>query len=231
MVLNGFAVSSVEEALRMLDAELKRRPRYVFRVASRLAADAISAHRPDLLVKIDSLRMQAFTATHTRLPDTLENPLVTLCLTVVGFAFTYLGGAHSYGGVYKVALLLIGIIMTLLSSHPFGHSLAGRLGGIGFNGVYLGGRLRVEPTLLLNLESYYRAGVRARFWFHLAGPLATLLSSVALSVLVILAYYPVLVKLLVALIPVLILVTEVVNSRVRGDISRAIHTLKQGVLC
>ncbi len=231
MGLNGFTVSSVEEALRMLEAELKRRPRYVFRAASRLAVDAISTQRADLLVKIDSLRMRAFAATHTRLPDTLENPLTTLCLTVMGSAFTYIGGAPSQGEAYRVTLLLIGIAITLLSSHTFGHSLAGRLGGIGFKGVYLGGRLRVEPTLLLSLESYYRAGVRARFWLHLAGPLATFFSSVTLSVIVSLAYYPVLVKLLVALIPVLILVTEVVNSRVRGDVSRAIHTLKQGVLC
>ncbi len=70
-------------------------------------------------------------------------------------------------------VLLAATALLLGSTHDLAHSLVGRLVGIRFVGLYLGGPIPFEPGLKLDYATYLRARPGQRAIMHAAGALAT----------------------------------------------------------
>lgn len=212
-----------EEELLALHRMLEENPERAFRKSSKLALEALKAGRKDLAARLEAIRAQAFGRLHRRI-HYLEGVPQTLTLTLLGYVLAYLGGrlnTHAEAA-YSLPALAAGAALAILFSHPLGHLAAARTGGIKIHGVYLSGKIRLEPTILVKLETYYQAKPDKRFWFHMAGPIATFTSTAAMAALVWATGYPQPVKIVVAAIPVIVVLTEVFNSRVHGDVARAL---------
>jgi hypothetical protein len=223
---------SVERVLAGLEYDLATDPRRVFRASTRLAHDLLRSGQPQILGRVDDIRARSFARYHVRLPALFGSPLTLGVLTFSGYFVVYFGGASNlaYATYLHVISLLVGALLVLSFSHPFAHVFAARLCKMSVEGVYLGGRVGFEPTLLVSLVSYYHVQPKTRFWFHMAGPLSTIMSSLALSVEVWLVPYLLLLRLLVAALPFAVVAAELVNSSRKGDVARAKATLREGVL-
>lgn len=215
----------LEEELGTLNVLLEENPKKAFRLSSKLAAQALRTQKTELAAKLEEIRLKAFSKTHRPLPRTMWGVPANLALTLLGYIIVYLGGKNTPQAA-ALPMLAAGGLLVLLFSHPLGHLIAAQRGKIALHGIYLGGKIRVEPTLLVRLDSYHRAKPKSRFWFHMAGPLATVLSSTVLAILVWEDLYPLLVKALVAAIPIVATMTELLNSRARGDVARALKALR-----
>jgi len=226
------AEPSWRELTAQLESEIDADPRRVFAAASKIIIEAQRAKREDVVARLDDVRVKAFSKMHRRLPSFLENFVATLLLAALGFTLIYVGGAVSGEANYLLGfcLFVLGCLMSLLFSHPAAHLVVASLTHVRVKGLFFAGKSRVEPTLLVDLRSYYHAKPVARFWFHLAGPLATFASTIIIAFVTYSSHYPAPLKILSLALPPVTLFTEAFNSRKHGDIARALSTLKRGVL-
>lgn len=218
----------LDDELEVLNSLLEENPKRAFKAASKLALEALKAKRMGHVAKLEQIRLKAFSKLHRRMPHLLEGVPAALLLTFTGFLLVWFGGTRGEY-VYGAPTLLAGGALALLFSHPLGHLFAAKMYGIRVHGVYLAGRIGLEPTLLINLESYYHAKPKERFWFHMAGPIATFAASVLLAASAWIDHYPQPLKIAAAALPIAVFLTEVLYSRVHGDVARALRALKGGV--
>ncbi len=112
---------------------------------------------------------------------TVPYPLGNL-LAAAGIALSFwliFYGARG-DGAYPLLFAAASALLLSTSVHPVAHIAAGRLSGMRFTFYFLDGPIKVEPTVKVDYGTYLRAAPSQRMIMHLAGPIATVLSPLAL---------------------------------------------------
>ncbi len=200
---------------KMTAAELKR-----------VIADARKSKDIYLLSELCQRRLSLYSRHHRKLPKWLEHPLSLGLIVLAGYALLYTGPIMVGDMFVETLAFAIGVVTVLLFSHPLGHSLCSKILKIQIDGLFLGGKARIEPTFLVHLPSFCRQSRTRRFAFHISGVVATLVST---SAIVLFAEAFAFNNLFLAVSLVLLLVVaafETVNSSKHGDIARAIREFR-----
>jgi hypothetical protein len=186
---------------------------------------AYRAHRASdwkLLELIDELRLKAYSSLHLRLPSVFATPSVLFMLVLAGYYVSFV--SVRFDAPTTAVFFFAGLIMVTLFSHPLGHSIFAELGRFETLGCFLGGRIGVEPTILLSLRSYYERSAKGRFWLHISGALFTLFSSLLFVPLVYLDGFSMLYRYFTLVFFGAVVLSEVFHSSKKGDIRRAIRS-------
>lgn len=203
-------------------------PEIAFKMARRAASAARLLGKKADLARIDAIRTASFGKMHKRIPSKLASPVFLILPVLSGYIMLYLSEAYFYGeAVVQSAFVLMGSVLTILFSHSLGHSITAKFFKIKLNGFYLAGRFGFEPTLLVELVSYYSASPKGRFWMHASGVLFTIVSIAGLTALIELGHYIFAWKVIFIFGFISVLAVEALNSTKRGDLARARRELRK----
>lgn len=203
-------------------------PEIAFKMARRAASAARVLGKKSDLARIDAIRTASFGKMHKRIPSKLASPAFLILPVLTGYALLYLSEMYFYSeDTVESTLIVIGSVLVTLFSHSFGHSVTAKLFGIKLNGFYVAGRSGFEPTLLMELVSYYSASAKERFWLHVSGALSTVISIGVLTVMIELGNYLFAWKIISLLLLAGVLLVEALNSTKRGDLARAKRELRK----
>lgn len=181
-----------------------------------------------MLSEADKIRADAFSELHLQLPSILLDKYVLGVLVASGLGLALLGGLSGVTAA-QYLLFLAAYAVTNAFSHPLGHLVAGSFGGISFNGIFLAGKIGVEPTLLVSIPTYLHAPPQARYRMHMGGPFATALGAAALASIVNLTAYAPVLKIASVAFVAAVAVVELTHSAKKGDVARAYKQLGRRV--
>lgn len=136
---------------------------------------ALAERYADRIARIDRRAFEA--AVKLRVPGGLGLTLLA-GTTAVGLALV--GIAYRLDPTPQAIAVLLGTGALLVGTHSPAHWIVGRMGGIRFTHVFLGGPPPPRPGVKVDYASYLRARPRARAAMHASGAVVTKLVPFAL---------------------------------------------------
>jgi hypothetical protein len=213
--------SQIEEELQQLERKVKlegateENLRAFWRIINRIKLQ--SQVEDDVFEQVRGLRDKLF---NERYPRFLS---LRLGLTLTALA-TFFGATLIWYALHLVAPLVFiaGSFLMLAGTHSWGHWIAGKLVGIGYEYFYLNGPAKFELSLKINYGDYLKASFDSRMIVHSSGALATLLTALTLLT-VSLTTSSLEIRGVAVMIMVVIIGTEAISTAgiVSGDLNRA----------
>ncbi|MBT8213529.1 MAG: hypothetical protein KJN71_10330 [Acidimicrobiia bacterium] len=93
--------------------------------------------------------------------------LLAVVWTLMGFGIVL--WAYSLDQPWNGLVLLVGTVITLVTTHGLAHMVVGRLFGIRFTGWFVGSLGRPQPGVKVDYATYLRTPARQRAWMHASG--------------------------------------------------------------
>lgn len=118
---------------------------------------------------------------------------------------------------WKGFLLLGGSGALMVATHDLAHYIVGRIFGIRFTSLFLGGKLVIEPGIKIDYASYLQVPPRHRAWMHASGAIKTEIVSVLALVISLLGSFPRWVRLLLGVNALVVTLTEIFFSTRYSD--------------
>ncbi len=116
-----------------------------------------------------------------------------------------------------VVSFYLGFGMLLTTTHAFGHLIVGRILNIQFTRWFVASLVRPHPGVKIDYSTYLRAPARSRAWMHASGAIVTKIIPFALLGAASAAGLPTWAVMGLALIGVVMIVTDIVWSTASSD--------------
>ena len=97
--------------------------------------------------------------------------LLAVLWTVVGFVLVL--WAYSLDQPWNGFVLLVGTVITLVTTHGLAHMVVGRLFGMRFTNWFVGSIRRPQPGVKVDYATYLRTPAKQRAWMHASGAILT----------------------------------------------------------
>jgi hypothetical protein len=124
---------------------------------------------------------------------------------------------YQLDGFPAVLVFYLGFGTLLASTHALGHLIVGRILNIGFTRWFVASLSRPQPGVKIDYSTYLRAPARSRAWMHISGAIITKIIPFALLGAASAAGLPTWAVLGLAVIGVVMIITDVVWSTSSSD--------------
>ena len=121
---------------------------------------------------------------------------------------------------WKSWLLLGGSGALMVATHDLTHYIVGRILGIRFTSLFLGGKLVIEPGIKIDYDSYLQVPPSRRAWMHASGAITTAIVSVLTFVISLVGSFPRWVTLILGGNALVVTLTEIFFSTRYSDWKR-----------
>jgi hypothetical protein len=138
---------------------------------------------------------------------------------LIGFGLLIIGIKHQNEFFRGVAIVMAAFILSA-TLHPLAHYVAGRLAGIKFLFYFPNGPIKIEPSLKIDYATYLKAPSKHRAMMHLAGPIATIISTFACLIAGLTADLPAWAIYTLGFYFLLVFLTDLLLSPKAGDVKR-----------
>jgi hypothetical protein len=219
----------IKELFKKIDELISKKD---YRSANKILSKLVSKARYDgvsidIIREIEKRKILIYDNIFVPLPTIFSSIYIWILGLILSLFLFYFAIIYQISSEYLSLLFyLIGLALMLVVTHTLAHMALAKLYGIKISKVYLGGMVKLQPTVVAEYSSYFTVSPEKRKNYHAIGAYVTILTSLIILLISFIFYVHLSVKIISIIVFIGILITDIFFSSKYSDLKRARREIK-----